>query len=57
MLMDKSDVYSFGVVLLEIISGRPAIDTKLHGEERNLVRWVRNLIVYHPNILCKGETY
>jgi len=57
MLTDKSDVYSFGVVLLEIISGRPAIDKKLDGEERNLVRWVRSPIVYHQNILCKAKTY
>jgi serine/threonine protein kinase len=49
MLTDKSDVYSFGVVLLEIISGRPAIDTKLDGEERNLVRWVRSYLVNEEN--------
>ncbi|XP_042393772.1 serine/threonine-protein kinase PBS1-like isoform X1 [Zingiber officinale] len=37
----KSDVYSFGVVLLELITGRNAIDsTKPHGEQ-NLVPWVR----------------
>ncbi|XP_074569671.1 serine/threonine-protein kinase PBS1-like [Curcuma longa] len=37
----KSDVYSFGVVLLELITGRNAIDsTKPHGEQ-NLVAWVR----------------
>ncbi|KAF4388540.1 hypothetical protein CsatB_007961 [Cannabis sativa] len=37
----KSDIYSFGVVLLELITGRKAIDiTKRHGEQ-NLVSWSR----------------
>lgn len=36
----KSDVYSFGVVLLEILSGRKAIDTTRPTEEQNLVSWV-----------------
>ncbi|KAG6511679.1 serine/threonine-protein kinase PBS1-like [Zingiber officinale] len=37
----KSDVYSFGVVLLELITGRKAIDgTKPHAEQ-NLISWVR----------------
>ncbi|XP_042469816.1 serine/threonine-protein kinase PBS1-like [Zingiber officinale] len=37
----KSDVYSFGVVLLELITGRKAIDsTKPHGEE-NLIAWAQ----------------
>eukprot|EP00253_Pinus_taeda_P011125 PITA_11125 len=39
MLTEKSDVYSFGVVLLEIICGRPSINSKLPVVERNLVRW------------------
>lgn len=39
-LTTKSDVYSFGVVLLEIISGRRAIDSKKPPEEENLVAWV-----------------
>ncbi|EPS66443.1 hypothetical protein M569_08334, partial [Genlisea aurea] len=40
----KSDVYSFGVVLLEIITGRRAIDsTRGPGEEQNLVAWARPL--------------
>ena len=38
----KSDVYSFGVVLLELITGRKAIDSsKSHGQQ-SLVAWVRD---------------
>lgn len=37
----KSDVYSFGVVLLELITGRKAIDETRDREEQNLVAWVR----------------
>jgi hypothetical protein len=37
----KSDVYSFGVVLLEIITGRRAIDNTRAAGEQNLVAWVR----------------
>ncbi|CAK9266660.1 unnamed protein product [Sphagnum jensenii] len=38
----KSDVYSFGVVLLEIISGRKAIDTTLPNQKAwNLCDWVQ----------------
>ncbi|XVF83361.1 hypothetical protein PTKIN_Ptkin16aG0480000 [Pterospermum kingtungense] len=39
----KSDVYSFGVVLLEIITGRKAIDSSRAGGEQNLVAWARPL--------------
>nr|GEY39585.1 probable serine/threonine-protein kinase PBL7 [Tanacetum cinerariifolium] len=39
----KSDVYSFGVVLLEIITGRKAIDNSKTGGEQNLVAWARPL--------------
>lgn len=39
----KSDVYSFGVVLLEIITGRRAIDNSRAGGEHNLVAWARPL--------------
>ncbi|KAL3839604.1 hypothetical protein ACJIZ3_024195 [Penstemon smallii] len=39
----KSDVYSFGVVLLEIISGRKAVDNTKNGAEHNLVSWARPL--------------
>ncbi|KAJ6923046.1 serine/threonine-protein kinase PBL7 isoform X1 [Populus alba x Populus x berolinensis] len=39
----KSDVYSFGVVLLEIITGRKAIDNSKATGEQNLVAWARPL--------------
>ncbi|CAL5027818.1 unnamed protein product [Urochloa decumbens] len=35
----KSDVYSFGVVLLELITGRKAIDSTRPAAEQNLVSW------------------
>ncbi|CAI0411987.1 unnamed protein product, partial [Linum tenue] len=40
-LTSKSDVYSFGVVLLEIISGRRAIDKNRPSREKSLVEWAR----------------
>ncbi|XP_027351945.1 receptor-like cytoplasmic kinase 176 isoform X1 [Abrus precatorius] len=40
-LTAKSDVYSFGVVLLEMISGRRAIDKNQPTGEHNLVEWAK----------------
>ena len=37
---EKSDIYSFGVVLLELLSGRRAIDPEFG--EKDLVTWVRS---------------
>ncbi|KAL7098754.1 hypothetical protein ACP275_09G037700 [Erythranthe tilingii] len=37
----KCDVYSFGVVLLELLTGRRAIDDTKCEEEKILVNWVR----------------
>ncbi|XP_057866533.2 probable serine/threonine-protein kinase PBL7 isoform X2 [Cryptomeria japonica] len=39
----KSDVYSYGVVLLELITGRKAIDKCRAAGEHNLVAWARPL--------------
>lgn len=39
-LTPASDVYSFGVVLLEIISGRKAIELDCPDEESNIIEWV-----------------
>lgn len=37
----KSDVYSFGVVLLELLSGRRAVDKTKVVIEQNLVDWAK----------------
>ncbi|CAN0910823.1 Probable serine/threonine-protein kinase PBL10 [Linum grandiflorum] len=40
-LTAKSDVYSYGVVLLEMLSGRRAIDKNRPPGEHNLVEWAK----------------
>ncbi|KAH6766160.1 protein kinase 1B [Perilla frutescens var. hirtella] len=40
-LTTKSDVYSYGVVLLELLSGRRAIDKNRPSGEHKLVEWSR----------------
>ncbi|KAJ0988570.1 hypothetical protein J5N97_006926 [Dioscorea zingiberensis] len=42
----KADVYSFGVVLLELLSGRRAVDGTKVGLEKNLVDWARPRLAY-----------
>jgi len=39
---DKSDVYSFGVFLLELFSGREAMELLSSDLDQNLVEWVQN---------------
>ncbi|KAF7134316.1 hypothetical protein RHSIM_Rhsim08G0157600 [Rhododendron simsii] len=41
-LTAKCDVYSFGVVLLELLSGRPAVDKEKVGGEQKLVEWAKS---------------
>ena len=49
----KSDVYSFGVVLLELITGRRAVDTTKPNDEQNLVAWV----TLHPLFLAAQDMF
>jgi hypothetical protein len=43
-LNDKSDVYSFVVVLLELISGKPAVDSQRGVDDASLVNFAKSLI-------------
>ncbi|KAK1277978.1 hypothetical protein QJS04_geneDACA018843 [Acorus gramineus] len=40
-LSAKADIYSFGVVLLELLSGRHALDKSKIGVEQNLADWAK----------------
>ncbi|KAK9029826.1 hypothetical protein V6N11_031271 [Hibiscus sabdariffa] len=46
----KVDVYAFGVVLMEIITGRKALDETLPDEKSHLVTWFRRVLVNKDNI-------
>ena len=50
-LSAKNDVYSFGVVLLELLSGRRAIDRNQPVGEHNLVDWAKPYLVNKRRLL------
>ncbi|KAJ6883200.1 receptor-like kinase TMK4 [Populus alba x Populus x berolinensis] len=46
----KVDVYAFGVVLMEIITGRKAVDDTRPEEAAHLVTWFRRILINKENI-------
>ncbi|KZV27627.1 hypothetical protein F511_24686 [Dorcoceras hygrometricum] len=55
-LTAKSDVYSFGVVLLEILSGKKAIDKNRPSGEHNLVEWMKPYLTNKRRIFHVMDT-
>ncbi|XP_057786735.1 serine/threonine-protein kinase RIPK-like [Salvia miltiorrhiza] len=49
-LTTKNDVYSFGVVLLELLTGRRAMDKKRPPREQNLVDWAKPYLKDHHKL-------
>jgi serine/threonine protein kinase len=50
-ITDKADVYSFGVVLLELITGRKAVDLNRPRGEQCLTEWARPLLEEKGSLL------
>lgn len=46
----KIDVYAFGVVLMEIITGRKALDERMPDDKTHLVTWFRRVLINRDNI-------
>ncbi|KAL4284574.1 hypothetical protein GQ457_16G026700 [Hibiscus cannabinus] len=46
----KVDVYAFGVVLMELITGRKALDEALPDDQSHLVTWFRRMLINRDEI-------
>ncbi|GMH02469.1 hypothetical protein Nepgr_004308 [Nepenthes gracilis] len=46
----KVDVFAFGVILMEMITGRRALDESLPDEQAHLVPWLRRVIISKENL-------
>lgn len=49
-LTTMNDIYSFGVVLLELMTGKRAVDKSRPSREQNLVEWARPLLKDSRNL-------
>lgn len=47
---EKSDVYSFGVVLMELVSGKRAIEPE-YGDNNDIVDWVSSKLKTKQSVL------
>ncbi|CAN4093301.1 unnamed protein product [Withania somnifera] len=47
----KIDVFAFGVILMEILTGRKALDENLPEERSHLVVWFRKMVVNNEKII------
>jgi len=45
-ITEKADVYSFGVVLVELVTGRKAVDLTRPKGQQCLTEWVSQMISY-----------
>ncbi|KAL3724524.1 hypothetical protein ACJRO7_029664 [Eucalyptus globulus] len=46
----KVDIYAFGVVLMEILTGRKALDDSMPDDRAHLVTWFRRVLINKENI-------
>ncbi|XAR57621.1 Non-specific serine/threonine protein kinase [Bertholletia excelsa] len=51
-LTTKSDIYSYGVVLLELMTGRRAMDKTRAKSEQNLVEWAKPYLTSSRRLRC-----
>lgn len=55
-LTTKSDIYSFGVVMLELLSGKRALDEDRPGYEESLVDWAKPFLTDNRRVLRIMDT-